>query len=98
MRQLMLTCPGERHRKERKTAGENDRTASLRFGIMWGVLILGVLFRGALTQITDETLGWNFVNEYNDKVGTLWNGNVKKAWNYYTNITGYNLEVMVCST
>lgn len=25
MRQLMLTCPGERHRKERKIAGENDR-------------------------------------------------------------------------
>lgn len=64
---------------------------------MWGVLILGVLFRGALTQITDETLGWNFVNEYNDKVGSLWNENVKKAWNYYTNITDYNLEVMVGS-
>lgn len=64
---------------------------------MWGVLILGVLFRGALTQISDENLGWNFVNEYNDKVGSLWNENVKKAWNYYTNITDYNLEVMVGS-
>lgn len=65
---------------------------------MWGVLILGVLFRGALTQISDENLGWNFVNEYNDKVGSLWNENVKKAWNYYTNITDYNLEVMTNST
>lgn len=65
---------------------------------MWGVLILGVLFRGALTQITDETLGWNFVNEYNDKVGTLWNENVKKSWNYYTNLTDFNLEVMTNST
>lgn len=64
---------------------------------MWGVLILGVLFRGALTQISDENLGWNFVNEFNDKVGSLWNENVKKAWNYYTNITDYNLEVMVGS-
>lgn len=96
----MLTCPGERHRKKKKDSGRErqKRTASLLFGIMWGVLILGVLFRGALTQISEENLGWNFVNEYNDKVGSLWNENVKKAWNYYTNITGYNLEVMVCST
>lgn len=65
---------------------------------MWGVLILGVLFRGALTQNTNENSGWDFVNEYNDKVGTLWNENVKKSWNYYTNLTDYNLEVMTNST
>lgn len=37
------------------------------------------------------------MNEYNDKVGSLWNENVKKVWNYYINIMDYNLEVMVCS-
>lgn len=62
---------------------------------MWKFLLLGVLFRGTLAQET-ETDGQAFVDEYDAKVGVLWNENGKAAWEYYTNITDHNLEVMVC--
>lgn len=60
---------------------------------MWRLLFLGVLFRGAQTQLS-EADGWIFADEYDRAVGILWNENGKAAWNYYTNITDYNLEVM----
>lgn len=87
------------------------RTRSLPSGTMWGLLVLGVMFQGAFVESQTEADGkifvnqYNdreteadgeiFVNQYNDRVGDLWNQNVKASWNYYTNITGYNLEVMV---
>lgn len=71
------------------------RTRSLPSGTMWGLLILGVMFQGAFVESQTEADGAIFVNQYNDRVGDLWNQNVKASWNYYTNITGYNLEVMV---
>jgi hypothetical protein len=64
---------------------------------MWRFVVLGVLFRGTLGQYT-EADGQAFVEEYDAKVGVLWNENGKAAWEYYTNITDYNLEVMVCMT
>ncbi|XP_061182126.1 angiotensin-converting enzyme-like [Saccostrea echinata] len=60
--------------------------------MMWRFLVLGVLFRGAQTQTPAEAEV--FAEEYDRKVGVLWNENGKAAWNYYTNITDYNLEVM----
>lgn len=71
------------------------RTRSLPSGTMWGLLVLGVMFQGAFVESQTEADGEIFVNQYNDRVGDLWNQNVKASWNYYTNITGYNLEVMV---
>ncbi|XP_048726863.2 angiotensin-converting enzyme-like isoform X2 [Ostrea edulis] len=64
---------------------------------MWKFLLLGVLFRGTLAQET-ETDGQAFVDEYDAKVGVLWNENGKAAWEYYTNITDHNLEVMTNSS
>lgn len=71
------------------------RTRSLPSGTMWGLLVLGVMLQGAFVESQTEADGEIFVNQYNDRVGDLWNQNVKASWNYYTNITGYNLEVMV---
>ncbi|XP_021364003.1 angiotensin-converting enzyme-like isoform X1 [Mizuhopecten yessoensis] len=48
-------------------------------------------------QAGTEAEGVQFLEEYNAKAGMVLNKNVKASWNYYTNITEENLDIMTAS-
>ncbi|XP_060075095.1 angiotensin-converting enzyme-like [Ylistrum balloti] len=59
------------------------------------VTLLALGWGGA--QSGTESEGVQFLEDYNTKAGLVYNKNVKAAWNYYTNITDENLQIMTAS-
>ncbi|KAK3106470.1 hypothetical protein FSP39_020642 [Pinctada imbricata] len=47
---------------------------------------------------TNENEAVQFLSKYDATVANMWNGDVLASWNYYTNITAENLEVMTNSS
>ena len=55
-------------------------------GLAWGELI------------TDEDVASRWLNEYNYMAGQVYVERIKASWNYYTNLTTHNQQLMVSTS